>query len=422
MKAISAVIAVVLILLITISIAGLAYIFAAETFETTTDAGTEQVESVASSMQDDIKDTLGINCGDGECAGSETCETCIPDCGSCPTTCGDGNKEIGEACDSDTIDCSELSGYEPGYDATCLDDCSGYDVDDCVALPDCYDGDADGYHVIAVDCEGSNDCDDFRADINPGAEEICNNEDDDCDDVVDTIVEECGLGECAGGTRTCTAGVWDICSTAWSATVEICDDELDNDCDGDTDCDDSSCISDPYCEYCGNGVVETGEECDDGNNVDGDGCSSDCMLEVSCQVDQKAETIGSLNIKDRPAQSFIPTQVDLSKIEVYLDLGLSSQDLNVKIVPELSNEPDTANVLVSDIISVSSGAGWKELDITDVNLVPGDRYYIWIDSYIAGNAWKITNEAYSSGDAWAKVGTVNQVKTNYDLMFRTIYC
>jgi cysteine-rich repeat protein len=30
---------------------------------------------------------------------------------------------------------------------------------------------------------------------------------------------------------------------------------------------------------CGNGVLQTGEECDDGNTVDGDGCSSTCKLE-----------------------------------------------------------------------------------------------------------------------------------------------
>jgi cysteine-rich repeat protein len=30
---------------------------------------------------------------------------------------------------------------------------------------------------------------------------------------------------------------------------------------------------------CGNGVLEEGEACDDGNNVDGDGCSADCMIE-----------------------------------------------------------------------------------------------------------------------------------------------
>ncbi|HVN86114.1 MAG TPA: myxococcus cysteine-rich repeat containing protein [Candidatus Binatia bacterium] len=32
---------------------------------------------------------------------------------------------------------------------------------------------------------------------------------------------------------------------------------------------------------CGNGMIEVQEECDDGNRVSGDGCSSDCMAETS---------------------------------------------------------------------------------------------------------------------------------------------
>jgi len=33
---------------------------------------------------------------------------------------------------------------------------------------------------------------------------------------------------------------------------------------------------------CGNGIVEPGEQCDDGNLVDGDGCSSTCQVEPRC--------------------------------------------------------------------------------------------------------------------------------------------
>src|SRR5690606_31737657 len=29
-------------------------------------------------------------------------------------------------------------------------------------------------------------------------------------------------------------------------------------------------------ELCGNGVVDEGEECDDGNTINGDGCNADC--------------------------------------------------------------------------------------------------------------------------------------------------
>jgi F-type H+-transporting ATPase subunit b len=32
---------------------------------------------------------------------------------------------------------------------------------------------------------------------------------------------------------------------------------------------------------CGNGIVEPGEECDDGNTIDGDGCSSKCQREAA---------------------------------------------------------------------------------------------------------------------------------------------
>ncbi len=36
--------------------------------------------------------------------------------------------------------------------------------------------------------------------------------------------------------------------------------------------------------WCGDGVVDEGEECDDGNTNDGDGCSSTCTVEAVCDV------------------------------------------------------------------------------------------------------------------------------------------
>ncbi len=58
------------------------------------------------------------------------------------------------------------------------------------------------------------------------------------------------------------------------------------------ECDDGNTVSGDGCSstcqietpppppVCGNGILETGEECDDGNTVDGDGCSCDCKIEV----------------------------------------------------------------------------------------------------------------------------------------------
>jgi cysteine-rich repeat protein len=43
-----------------------------------------------------------------------------------------------------------------------------------------------------------------------------------------------------------------------------------------------ACTEECTCEgqpFCGDGILDPGEECDDGNNEDGDGCSSSCEVE-----------------------------------------------------------------------------------------------------------------------------------------------
>jgi len=54
---------------------------------------------------------------------------------------------------------------------------------------------------------------------------------------------------------------------------EVCADPADNNCDGVVTVDDASC------SVCGDGTVGAGEECDDHNTDDGDGCSSVCKIE-----------------------------------------------------------------------------------------------------------------------------------------------
>ncbi|MEK7308568.1 MAG: MopE-related protein, partial [Nitrospirota bacterium] len=73
----------------------------------------------------------------------------------------------------------------------------------------------------------------------PTGSEICDGLDNDCNGSIDdglTRATACGTGECAStGTETCVAGTWsnDTC-TPGTSTTEVCD-ELDNDCDGQTD-------------------------------------------------------------------------------------------------------------------------------------------------------------------------------------------
>jgi hypothetical protein len=108
----------------------------------------------------------------------------------------------------------------------------------------CTDADNDGYgNPGDASCPNgaAEDCNDSDPDSYPGAPELCDNLDNDCDGSTDenlTQATTCGVGECSGntGTETCTAGTWggDTCDPLAGATAEVCD-NLDNDCDGSTD-------------------------------------------------------------------------------------------------------------------------------------------------------------------------------------------
>ncbi len=52
----------------------------------------------------------------------------------------------------------------------------------------------------------------------------------------------------------------------------------------------------PDCTFCGDGTLDTGESCDDGNNISGDGCEADCTL--VCE-DRKTDFTISLTPKEK---------------------------------------------------------------------------------------------------------------------------
>jgi len=107
----------------------------------------------------------------------------------------------------------------------------------------CDDADGDGYNDAAC---GGNDCDDGDFFVNPGVAEVCDDGiDNNCDGNIDEGCSSCpdadgdGYEDAACGGTDCDDGNFFVNPGA----VEICDDGIDNDCNGDIDGDDAACGS-----------------------------------------------------------------------------------------------------------------------------------------------------------------------------------
>ncbi len=145
--------------------------------------------------------------------------------------CGDGVITPGEDC-------------EPGMDAACPGECDACDCPGTVC----------GNNVVepGEECDGSG---------LPGCTEVC---------LLDCTCIECGNGridpteECDGGNL---GGA--TCESLQLASGTL---SCSENCFFDT----TACL-DPE-PTCGNSIPDPGEECDDGNDIDTDGCRNDCTL------------------------------------------------------------------------------------------------------------------------------------------------
>ncbi len=164
-------------------------------------------------------------CGDYDCTGDETCETCPDDCGEC-VVCGDGTCSWQEDCEECPEDCGACPFCGDGtcdWDESCTS-CEG----DCGVCPSCGDG----------TCNGDEDCADC-----PG---------------------DCGACEfCPGyaGANTCCQ-VSDPCEWFDDSTC---------DCGGTCDWDKDVCLQ----KGCGDAVCDTDEDCSS--------CTVDCGKCLFCE-------------------------------------------------------------------------------------------------------------------------------------------
>lgn len=100
--------------------------------------------------------------------------------------------------------------------------------------------------------------------------------------VFDTKTNLCDAsGRRCGPGMTCAAHQ-DVCIDIGGCGDGIIEAEAGEVCDDGNILEGDGCSADCKSnETCGNGIVDAGETCDDGNTVNGDGCSSNCGLE-SC--------------------------------------------------------------------------------------------------------------------------------------------
>ena len=147
-------------------------------------------------------------------------------------TCDDVDRDgDGFACNVGDCNDADASVY-PGAPELC----DGVDNDCNTVTDDPPDDDNDGFN----ECQG--DCDDNDNERFPGNTEVCDGKDNDCSAATQdsTLTRACysgpsgtnGVGLCRGGQESCTGSAWSgVCAGEVTPSAEQCDD-TDHDCDG----------------------------------------------------------------------------------------------------------------------------------------------------------------------------------------------
>jgi len=205
---------------------------------------------------DTVVDTTEMCEDDADCFTNELCSACQceiqPYCGDgtrdTSEECDDGNEEDGDGCSALCIEedgwvCSDEEGCEPLLPKLPVGTCGNGQLESPIE-----------------------ECDDGNRDIGDGCDDMC------------SIEDGWACSDEEGSETICVPLFPGLpISTCGNGTVDFFNGEQ---------CDDGNIWNGDGCsslcqreKVCGNNFVENNEECDDGNKTSGDGCSSNCQRE-----------------------------------------------------------------------------------------------------------------------------------------------